>query len=116
MQRAAFGWLTATALGWGIGALDFLATDFCPAVVLSAFGGCILGWLFPTQRGRLAVWLGVCVPIAIIAGMALHQHPARGHFVFIDARAVLIALLGAAIGGWLHGKASPSKPNLEEAG
>jgi hypothetical protein len=97
-------WLSTTLLGLLLGAIDFLSPDFRPILILSALGGGILGWFFPSHRWKLAIWLGLCIPIAIIAGMALRYHPARGHFVFVDARAIVPALLGASIGGWLQGR------------
>src|SRR5690349_6553025 len=99
--------LSAAGAGLLIGSLDFLCRESFPALLFTALGGVLLGWLAPRLRFRLAVGLGVCVPLAVIMGMALRQHPARPHFVFLDARAVPIALIGASIGAWLHTQSSP---------
>jgi hypothetical protein len=105
-------WITATTGGLLIGAVDFRSPVAWPAILMAVVGGGIIGALWPTRRWKLAAWFGLCVPIAIIAAMAMRYHPARGHFVFLDARASPLALLGAAIGGmrdrrWARKRSEP---------
>jgi hypothetical protein len=85
----------AAGMGLLIGAVDFVSPHFLPAVALSILGGGALGLRYPERYWKLAVLLGFCVPVAVVFGMASGHHPARGHFVLIDARAILLALLGA---------------------
>lgn len=104
MDSKTSAWLITTALGLLIGIADFVSPDFRVVLILMLLGGGVIGFYFSAWRWKLAVWLGLCVPIAIIAGMALRQSPVRGHFVFVDARAVIPAMLGASLAGGLRSR------------
>jgi hypothetical protein len=106
--------LLTSILGLAVGTVDFVSPDFRQAMLLIALGGGLIGYLFPQRLWSLALWLGLLVPIAIIMGMASGHHPARGHFVLIDVRAVIPALFGAVIGGWLGGKRQSGDRNAEK--
>jgi hypothetical protein len=107
-------WPAATVTGLLIGAIDFLAPHPWPVLVLALLAGIVAGTFAPDTRWKLAVYIGLCVPVAITAGMALHQRPTRGHFVLVDARAVLPALIGAGIGGWLYNRSSGRSLQLKD--
>jgi hypothetical protein len=113
-SRSPLPLMLAASAGLLIGAADFISTDFRPAILMTAFAGAALGSLFPGRRWRLAICIGLFAPIAIVLGMASGHRPARGHFVLIDARAVLPALLGAGLSGQLHSNRRNEPINEEE--
>src|SRR5262249_50093578 len=70
----------------------------------------------PNAFGTLmALVKGLAVPAAVAVGMALRLQPARPHFIFLDARAVIPALGAAWLGTWSRrGDRAGGQPEARE--
>ncbi len=90
--------LLAASFGGGIlvGFADFTLITPIPAIVGLVTCGIVIG---STSRrpARLAVALGTGVPVGITLLMAAHMHPTRHHFVFVDARSIVLCLATAML-------------------
>ncbi|MDR3688356.1 MAG: hypothetical protein P4L46_03180 [Fimbriimonas sp.] len=88
--------LKALLLGMIFGACDF--TLITPVFVLTGLITCgVLLGSFLEEPVVPAAWVGLGVPVAIVFEMATRQHPARHHYIFLDAGAILWCVAAATI-------------------
>jgi hypothetical protein len=105
-----FGITVAIAMGLALGAIDMVVATPVIAIAGAFLGGIAFGRWRPKPL-KVAALFGFFEPVGVIVMMAMGMHAARHHFVFIDARSILIAMVGAAIGARfseISGIASPT--------
>ena len=100
------GWTAVLALfalsgGVTIGFADFTLNTPIHAVVGTMLCGAVLGFFSQKPIWPAAI-LGFGVPLGITFFMAMHAHPSRHHFVFLDARAIAVSVISAMIAGQLQ--------------